>query len=59
MGLSVPSEFIRTPAHEERAPYSDGHLGGTTPVLVKAQPVADHLFVSPNGGFDPAPLGVS
>jgi hypothetical protein len=37
----------------------DGNLGGTTPVLVKAQPVAEHLFVSSNGGFDPAPLGVS
>jgi hypothetical protein len=36
----------------------DRKIGGTTTVLAKAQPFADHLFVSPNGGLDPAPLGV-
>jgi hypothetical protein len=34
----------------------DGHgnLGGATPVLAEAQPIADHLFVTPDDGLDPA-----
>src|SRR5208283_4852268 len=30
------------------------HFGGATPVLEEAQPIADHLFVAPDGGLDPA-----
>ena len=45
--------------HLVQDPDSDGHLGPPTAVLAKAQPVADHLLVAPDGGLDPAAFVVA
>ena len=37
----------------------DGDFSGVTPVLMKAQPIANHLFISPDGGLDAAAFGVA
>src|SRR4051794_30652292 len=37
----------------------NANLGRATLVLMKAQPVADHLFISADGGFHPAACRVA
>jgi hypothetical protein len=40
--------------HAVQDKNGDGNLGAATSVLAKAQPVADHFLVSPDGGFNQA-----
>jgi len=37
----------------------DGNFGGPLPIIARSQPVANHLFVTPDGGFDAAALVVA
>jgi hypothetical protein len=40
--------------HLVQDPDSDANLGRPPPILARAQPVTNHLLVTPDGGFDPA-----
>ena len=53
--------MVRASELQHAVEYMNGniHLGRPTLVRVRAQPVADHLFPSPDGGLGPSAFGVA